>query len=93
MRFKRTLNRDEAAEFLRTLGYGFAKGKLVVEGGLEPSKPILLVGPVALEFELREDGDHFRIALKIEGLKGRALDIGNDEGTAETGQGKGGKPA
>jgi amphi-Trp domain-containing protein len=92
MRFKRTLNRDETAEFLRTLGYGFAKGKLVVEGGLEPSKPILLVGSVALEFELKQDGDRFHIILKIEGLRGRALDIG-DKGTAETGQGKGGQPA
>lgn len=92
MRFKRTLNRDETGEFLRTLGYGFVKGKLVVEGGLEPSEPLLLVGPVELEFELKEDLDRFRITLKIEGLRGRALEIG-DEGTAEAGQGEGGEPA
>lgn len=81
MRFKRNLSRDELAELLRGLGYGFAKGRIVIQGGLQPSHPIIPVGPMELELELKDGEEDFRLSLRISGFKGKSLDIGH-EGTA-----------
>jgi len=76
MKFKGLLNRDDVAEVLRSLAYGFAKGKVIVRVGLKKSRTIIPVGDMEVKMCIEgQDKGEFKVIFEIIGKKGKELSV------------------